>query len=806
MPYSTYITQDGVNNLISKLSGKEVVRQFADHQPFVLSGLDEKEELRSRMAFVDAYKKEFEELHAEIKKLYRNEGDKNEFDYLKEDNFRKAASTPVPSKLNPLKMNNVFLLDMMKDYMTYQHMMGKVSTQHYNSFLSKDSEKEKEFRKQRLTKKEKEFLIEESVFSDAKKQGLRECRKWMYRNASKSGIFNDTGSKRNYIDSFAKKKVQIQANTIYQIEKGLYKYDEATDITIRNAMSPGYVPSFDKFKKMMVRSKKNPYNFYNKAVGNFYYWSRMERALRKTESKSLMVERHYAEASLEDKLNAPVGSIDKSKSAIHETGHHYRIVNPVGDARDYNRINKVLKEFGEERDKYLKILTKLQKNRNDESLFLDLIYQGIRIQRFVKVKENKVALERAEKILGKENAISSFVDFTLEIQRKNKLMDNTEIEKIKREKAGDGMDLAVSIKGFGDKGYAAASGVAGFFTTSEKLAKVTNGFSFGTAMSSAYLAVKSTFMSLISWRRKKKAEKVQEENRDLKNYSKTKGDPDIEGRKLNDMAKISKKRNSFKAKNYAAQGSFAAAAVGFTVMGIVGLGCLPLTIAGGIIGGIGFGVKYAMDYYQNKKLAGKALDTIVKTEEYEKQKAAIKNSNDINPIGNSPQDQKRFIDKKVEERKNLLEEKKERFTDNQSSFKVLDNYTKSPDKMKNRIRESWAVEKGCSSVYSFSTSNDKEMVMNAYRHMFLKDPEGPIDKANLLTPEQVKQYMSIDPLDRTITGQTREQAKRRALYRDLLKSEGIQTEAPKDVMEARERFTAKKKPANAADKQKGKSL
>ena len=66
--------------------------------------------------------------------------------------------------------------------------------------------------------------------------------------------------------------------------------------------------------------------------------------------------------------------------------------------------------------------------------------------------------------------------------------------------------------------------------------------------------------------------------------------------------------------------------------------------------------------------------------------------------------------------------------------------------------------------------------------------------------------MSIEQHDLDATGQSREQAQRRALYRDLLKSEGIQTEAPKDVMEARDRFTAKTKTANAAERQKGKSL
>ena len=797
--YTIFTSESVVSDIIDDLKGKEVFEEYGEHQSFVLSGMDEREEFKSRMAFVDAYKDEFAKVHERVKDFYRNRGDKNEFDYLTAPDFRKVASSQKRNVTNPLKIDNFFLLDMMKDYMTYQHLMGKVSTANYNAFLEKEPEKEKAFRKQSLEKKDRDFLIEESPFSDEKKKGIRECRKWMYRNASKSGAFNETGSKRNYIDSFAKRPVNIQVNTLYQIEKGLYKYAETTGINEKLAMSADYVPNFAKFKDKMVRKKRNPYNLYKKAVGEFYYWTRLERAVKKSDARKDIIDLHYREASLENKLNGPAGKLKEPEGSARSK--RYRIVNPVGDASEVKKVNNALKEFGEARDKYLELLDKFQKDRTDNSIYKKLIKQGNKLQRFVKVTENKEALERAERILGKENAISSFVDFTVEIQ-KNRKISNAKIEKMKSERANDGIDIALTVKGLGDKGYSLGSGVAGMVKTTKTLEKVSRGFSFGTAVTSAFSTVKNAFLTIVSWRRRNKAEEVQKENEKLK--SDQNNAPDIERRKLNEMAKISKNRNDLKTKNYATQGGFAAAGVGFTVMGLAGLACLPLTIVGGAVGAIGVGIKYAMDYYDRKKIAAKALDGAMKTEAYSR---VIGDNNDIRPEGKASADHKKYIDIKAEERKKILEEKQGRFTDNQSSWKTLDKYTHNPDMIKNRVRDNWAVEKGCLSIYSFSDYQNQENIMDAYRHMFLKDPEGPIDENNLLTPAQVKQYMSTEQPDLDATGQTKEQARRRALYKDVLKSEGIKTAAPENLKEAKKRMRAKEKPVeNAAEAKKGKSL
>ena len=802
--YSVYLNETSVKKILSGFNGREVVKQYAQHQPFLLTGLDSKEEFKSRMAFVDAYKDELAEIHAEIKNHFVKTGDKNEFDYLKNDDFRKAAGVSTDIK------SNQFIMEMMKDYMTYQHILGKVSTANYNSFLEKETDPEKEFRKQNLLKDEKSFLIEESAFSEEKKKGIRECRKWMYRNCGKSGFFNETGSKRNYIDSFAKRPVAVQVNTLFQIEKGLYKYDNPAGFQEKNSLSEDYKPSLTKLKDKLNRKKKNPYNLYKKAVGDFFYWSRLERALKKSDAREKVIGLQYKAVTLEGKINASAEDKKGEAANANENTGRKEINNPVSVVREMNRVKKASKVFGDAKKKYMDCLKKYMKKRS-RNTYMELLEQGNKIQRLVKSSEYSDALAMIDNA-DKKKAIMSFAEFTVDMRYVNR-MDDKSIEKIKNEKVQDGVDIGLTVKGLGDKAYSAGSGLAEIISGGKQLAKVTRGFGFGTAITSAYTAIKSAVMSVVSWKRKNKVEEIQKLNKmnmkaQAKKEAKAAGKaqaekgPDIDSRRINDIAKVSKKRNSLKAKGYATEACFAASAVGFTVVGIVGIVALPLTIAGGIVGGAGFGIKYAMDYYARKKIANKAIDSMMKTEEFEKNQGKepeAKQSTD------RQQEHKRYIDKKVDERKKLIEDKKLRFAVGQRSRNVLNEYIDEPDKIKNRIRENWAVSKGNISIYSFSESRDRENVMEAYRHMFLKDPEGPITYLNFIPPSQVKVYLSTNKNDLKNTKQTEEQARKRALYRELLKSEGISTKAPSNLEEASKLFTAKKQDVKK-DKPKERTL
>ena len=91
-------------------------------------------------------------------------------------------------------------------------------------------------------------------------------------------------------------------------------------------------------------------------------------------------------------------------------------------------------------------------------------------------------------------------------------------------------------------------------------------------------------------------------------------------------------------------------------------------------------------------------------------------------------------------------------------------------------------------MFNFVEVDKKRRIEQAYRHLFLKDPDGEITKENLIGKEEFEKYHSEKQSDLEATGQTREQARERIKYKDLLKSEGVSIKAPKDVEAARKMF------------------
>ncbi len=80
-----------LNKLRKEIKALEVYKQYENHQPFLLSGLDDRQEYQSRIAYADTYCKELEELHEKLRRTYGLEKGAHEFDYLGLDSFRKAA-------------------------------------------------------------------------------------------------------------------------------------------------------------------------------------------------------------------------------------------------------------------------------------------------------------------------------------------------------------------------------------------------------------------------------------------------------------------------------------------------------------------------------------------------------------------------------------------------------------------------------------------------------------------------------------------------------------------------------------------
>ncbi|MBR1471095.1 MAG: hypothetical protein IJ600_05580, partial [Lachnospiraceae bacterium] len=257
---------------------------------------------------------------------------------------------------------------------------------------------------------------------------------------------------------------------------------------------------------------------------------------------------------------------------------------------------------------------------------------------------------------------------------------------------------------------------------------------------------------------------------------------DQDQKQINAMAKLSKKSNAKKSWSHLSKFGFAAAGLGFTIAGFFGIACLPVTIAAGAVASVGVGVKYAVDYYRNKNTAKKAVDTQAKLEEENYKGQLDDKGHKI-----------RYIDAKVAERRKMLIEKRSRFEGTNQSLKVLDEYIADDKKLKDRIRQNIAAENGKISIYSYADQVKRDYAMEAYRHVFLKDPDGPIDEENLLSEADVKKYCSLNKKDLADTKQDAKEARNRIMYRDLLQAEGLSVEAPKDVHEAKKLFEEKKK-------------
>ena len=232
-------------NLVRIANEEKLLEQYENNQAFLLTGIaDPKEELKSRMSFVDTYKDEIEGYIDRLKKDYGLDKNADPLSVFNHSYLKENADKQFPR-------------DMIKDYISYQHMRGQISDKAYDEYMKDEPEAEKVFRNIEIPKEEQNFIIEDSAFSDEKKAGIRENRKWMYRNCSKSDSWiNGDSTRRNYIDKIGKLPIEQQVNIMYQVESGLYKVEDATKgLGNKEAMSNNYIPSVDRFRDKMCKSK-----------------------------------------------------------------------------------------------------------------------------------------------------------------------------------------------------------------------------------------------------------------------------------------------------------------------------------------------------------------------------------------------------------------------------------------------------------------------------------------------------------------------------------------------------------------------
>ncbi len=784
----------------------EVADQFRNHQRFLISGLDSDEEYKSRLAFTDAYKKEFQKVHEQLRDMFGLEKGEHEFDYLNNEQFRKTTDG-----------YKSIVFDMMKDYLSYQYQMGHISGEAQKNALAGEPKAEQEFRnRDRLKGNERNFLIDDNnAFSQEKRDGLRDCRKWMYRNCSKSGMMNETGSKRNLIDSFGKRSVAEQINTIFQVERQFYKYkdDKKTGSAEKSAMNEDYIPNLDHFKSKMVRGKVNPYRHWKKVTGDLFYWSRMERALNKTDDAMDQINRAY------DQLNTRTEQKKAQEEAAKEHPGENRI-DPAEQKKQqllqqnsdkmqalFDKYNiNVYDFFDDWRREYQSKLEKYAEEKTPENYEkLTKVSSEFR-DAFDKVKD--LPMMNADP--KRKASIEAFADFSKQMDKDAEKMSTNQITESWGEWVKAKGDLAITGYSAASGGFSASKAVITMIKgTIDGLEVAANGVSIASAAMSGVTAVKNFAQAGVSGYRQGYVSKIKKKNKtelkesrkeleDLKKQQESLNPNSQEGKEnrekiekaekktqdaqtINTMSKVSKSDNKNKKWMYVAAGTTATASCTLGIVGVASTIGMPITIAGIAVAGIGFCGNYVVQQVAGKNPAKKSVDNQMKLEDpdYAAQK-------DENGKG------KRYIDSKVDERKQMVEDKKERFRPGTDNYNNSEYYLNHPGKLKDRIRTNFTVKHNCATMMTYRAANDKENANIAYRHVFLRDPDGPIDEKNLLKPEEVKQFLSTKQEDLERTGQTLEEAKRRINYKDLLDSEGHYTKAPKSVDDAKKRFEAKK--------------
>ena len=775
------LTLDDIKKIVKDFKGNEAMKQYGDHREFLFAGLDEKEEMKSRMAFADAYCHELEEIHRQFVEKFEIRPGENEFAYLNNPNFREAAGEESSR-----------IIDLMKDYMAYRYYTDKeesrnrIKAEDFNQIFGEnglDTDKEKEFRKQLIPEGEMDFIIQNAAFSEEKKQGIRDCRKWMYRNCSKSGAFNLSGTKRNYIDSFGKMPVQQQVNALLQVESKYYKYDDENGLGETAAMADSYIPNLALFKENMIKSK---FNVFSRPTGTRFHWSRLERAVDKTVDRAEDINQKYNEYKAKEKNN----SLEEREAAIRQQRLREKTMEAV----------ETFITMGKEYRKCLDVYLKKRDRKSEDALKR----KGLEIQNFWKDKDKKELLTRAE---GESKLITDFVNFVKKGEATGK-MGERDITLKTADSMLEKIDTGIAKKNLAATLWSVGTFVSGKITENPGLVDtVSKGFSFLGLITNTYSAIKSTVMARVSNNRRHKAKATKAEIRDeYKSYNKEQQEKyGKANRKVNVMAKVAKKDNMGRTKKYIAAAICGLTAVGFGAVSVAATTVgLPFTLTGIGVSLTGTIISSRLAAKRDSQLIKKAIDSSAKLDEgFE----TIKDDD-----GNKVH---RYIDEKAKERKEILEEKSKRYGEGSKSRKIIDKNIKKPSKIKQRIRTNYAVKKGCATDVSFKAKLDRELVEEAYRNIFLKDPEGPITDDNLIPIDEFDKYMSTKENDRESDviknslgrEQSLQEARLRVQYKDLLEAEGVKIKVPENANEAKRMFHSKNKEAgNNENKKSGNEL
>ncbi|MDD5967801.1 MAG: hypothetical protein PUC28_13650 [Blautia sp.] len=749
----------------------EAFSQYLAHERFILeSAMDEEEERKSRNAFAGAYSREL-----------------GEFEELLEDEIRRRGLIDPNAKRQILE--EMGLWETIEDY---------------HAFVD--------------SSKENDPLNE---LSREQQAGVQDFHRWLYRNCDKSGYayMGSKGSVREYADSFMKKNGKDQLRALYILENDLNDAPDAVEQA--DGALENYVPDLKAIKNQMIRSK---FRVLARTDGTQFKWHRLSGALNMVEEANQ--EKEFQENSPQiglESLAAETGIPQKSLGKYAEAvGNMYRDMSGLNRILMQGSLQEPMPgpihgpvqgfiqpafhgastmdiptDYLEARNRQIAMVNRSSRDvlrtvKSDPSLekaldsienvsdmtdaFLNMYYaysvagqahqaaKGIRMgiknaddlqsvysslfgalggedERLLTVSEGAMDLG-----LGVLTAVSSGAAMVTDARELINNFDVVRKTENLRRTVQVGQDFSYAAGG-GASAAEAAGNILGFAADTIKTAKnVSSTMDLAAGAADMVMGVMDVYAGISQRKRSQKAKDTAAKLKDVVKKAEIRG-----------AAKTAKKRNKWKGW----QGVFTALKGALCVAGGVLTLALGAPAVGAAFAAAGTAGLVAQIYgsKQKERITNnrKTIDAQILAKDRE-----IERGGNERPAGEK---KTRAIEDKVQEHKKLLEIKKSQYKEGSRQRKFLDQLLTDDKRIKHVIRTGAAVRMGCMTQEECRQKLDMQTVEKAFRHVYLKDPDGDFADSNIITKETAEQYFnSKDAGQGTVE---------RIAYRDILKSHGF---------------------------------
>ena len=690
--------------------------------------------------------------------------------------------------------------------------------------------------------------------SEDQKNGIHDFHKWLYRNCDKSGFayLGSAGSVREYADAFTKKPGKDQLRALYIVEHGLGEEENAVELA--NMALDTYTPDLDAIKDRMVKSKfrvfsrmdgtKFRWDRLSSAVDlveeENIKSAEQENAIRDIPKpdmtnpeidekiQKIAEENHVPENQVKETVDS-LGKMQKDLRKLHEI---------TGKRPQENASEEEWKRYLLERNTQLETVRKSSGEvlKNIESgawkekigeikdgivggsdFILNLTYAyDVAAQSHTAAKAFKLNVQNEDELesvyssiyqacgggaddklltysenamdigLGVLTAVSSgaaMIGHIDELLKNRGVVRKTENIK---QTAQVTQDLAYTVGGISDT----VGTVSSMFQTAKDLEETAKyagstakavSDTAGTVSGITGLVTGSTDMIMggldIGMGTSQRSRAVTAKTR-AKELTDKEKKAEIRG-----AAKTVRRKNKWKIRQgiltfLRGAAGVAAGALAFTV-GLPAVATVAAAVGAAVLAGQLFFTDHKERIGNNRK----AIDANILAKERE-----------LSGQGNV--DEKtgkkiRAIDALVEERKAKIRERMEKASTSPAQKEYLSKLLNDDKKLKHAIRTEAAVKMGCLTQEDCRQKLDMQNVERAFRHVYLKDPDGLFTDENIITIKDVEKYFGPEKMKEQVPeenvkeqkGDQREPGKaqeaekekkvERLAYRDLLKGLGF---------------------------------